>query len=149
MIINEKFTTPLQLRRTTLVPCSVYDQQFISSFFFDVIDDKEYEYIIFTFLMKHAFKIYLNVWRQQCEFINYLTKFKDEFKNTFDYYQHLLIDTKQRIYETTHTIACFFTFDDDVREILTTYVNELFCNYVELRGRKASPRGTDSPYRKV
>ena len=128
--VNEKFTTPLQLRRDTLVPCSVYDQQFISSFFFDVIDDKEYEYIMFTFLMKHAFKIYLNVWRQQREFIEYLKKFKDEFKDAFDYYQRLLITTKQRIYEKTHIIACFFTFDNDVKEILTTYVNELFCNYV-------------------
>jgi len=130
MIVNEKFTTPLQLRRDTLVPCSVYDQQFISSFFFDVIDDKEYEYIMFTFLMKHAFKIYLNVWRQQREFINYLKTFKDEFKDAFDYYQRLSVTTQQRIYETTHVIACFFTFDDDVREILTTYVNELFCNFV-------------------
>jgi hypothetical protein len=128
--VNEKFTTPLQLRRDTLVPCSIYDQQFISSFFFDVIDDEEYEYIMFTFLMKHAFKIYLNVWRKQREFINYLKKFKDEFKDAYDYYQRLLIDTKQRIYETTHAIACFFTFDNDVKEILTTYVNELFCNFV-------------------
>jgi len=128
--VNEKFTTPLQLRRDTLVPCSVYDQQFISSFFFDVIDDKEYEYIMFTFLMKHAFKIYLNVWREQRKFINYLKKFKDEFKDAYDYYQHLLIYTKQRIYQTTHIIACFFTFDNDLREILTIYVNELFCNYV-------------------
>jgi len=128
--VNEKFTTPLQLRRDTLVPDSIYDQQFISSFFFDVIDDKEYEYIMFTFLMKHAFKIYLNVWRQQREFIEYLKKFKDEFKDAFDYYQRLLITTKQRIYEKTHIIACFFTFDNDVKEILTTYVNELFCNYV-------------------
>ncbi len=129
--VNEKFTTPLQLRRDTLVPCSVYDQQFISSFFFDVIDDKEYEYIMFTFLMKHAFKIYLNVWRQQREFIEYLKKFKDEFKDAFDYYQRLSITTKQRIYEKTHIIACFFTFDNDVKEILTTYVNELFCNFVD------------------
>jgi hypothetical protein len=129
--VNEKFTTPLQLRRKILLPRSLEnDQQFISSFFFDVIDDEEHQYLIFTFLMKNAFKIYLNVWRQQRDFINYLTKFKDEFKNAYDYYQRLLITTKQRIYETTHTIACFFTFDNDVKEILTTYVNELFCNYV-------------------
>jgi hypothetical protein len=147
MIINEKFTTPLRLRRDTLVPCSVYDQQFISSFFFDVIDDDHY--IIMRFLMKNAFKIYLDVWRQQRDFINYLKTFKNEFKNAYDYYQSLSVTTQQRIYDTTHAIACFFTFDDDVREILITYVNELFCNYVELRGRKASPRGTDSPYRKV
>jgi len=131
MIINEKFTTPLRLRRDTLVPDSVYDQQFISSFFFDVIDDKEYEYIMFTFLMKHVFKIYLNVWREQRKFINYLKTFKDEFKDAFDYYQRLSITAQQRIYEKTHIIACFFTFDDDVKEILTTYINELFCNYVE------------------
>ena len=81
--------------------------------------------------MKNAFKIYLDVWRQQHDFIKYLAKFKDEFKHTFDYYQHLLITTKQRINDTTHAIACFFTFDDDVKEILTTYVNELFCNYAE------------------
>ena len=128
--VNKRFTTPLKLRRDTLVPDSIYDQQFVSSFFFDCIDDEEYEYIIFTFLMKHAFKIYLNVWREQRKFINYLKTFKDEFKNTFDYYQSLLITTKQRIYDTTHAIACFFTFDDDIREILTVYVNELFCNYV-------------------
>jgi hypothetical protein len=129
--INEKFTTPLQLRRKTLLPRSIYDQQqFITSFFFDVVDDDEYQYLIFTFLMKNAFKIYLNVWRQQREFINYLKKFKDEFKDAYDYYQRLLITTKERIYDTTHTIACFFDFDNDVREILTIYVNELFCNYV-------------------
>jgi hypothetical protein len=57
MIINEKFTTPLQLRRDMLVPCSVYDQQFISSFFFDCIDDDND--CIMRFLMKNAFKIYL------------------------------------------------------------------------------------------
>jgi len=130
MIINEKFTTPLHPKRKTLLSRSIYDQQFITSFFFDVIDNDEYEYIIFTFLMKNAFKIYLNIWRQQREFIEYLKKFKDEFKNAYDYYQRLLIDTKQRIYDTTHAIACFFTFDDDIKEILTIYVNELFCNYV-------------------
>ncbi len=129
MIVNEKFTTPLRLRRTTLVPCSVYDKQFISSFFFDCIDDDND--CIMRFLMKNAFKIYLNVWRKQRDFINYLKKFKDEFKNTFDYYQSLLLNTKQRIYEKTHAIACFFVFDNDVKEILTTYINELFCNYVE------------------
>jgi len=128
--VNEKFTTPLQLRRKILLPRSIYDQQqFITSFFFDCIDDGD-DYIIMTFLMKNAFKIYLNIWREQRKFINYLTKFKDEFKNAYDYYQRLLITTKQRIYETTHVIACFFTFDNDVKEILTTYVNELFCNYV-------------------
>jgi len=130
MIINEKFTTPLRLRRDTLVPCSVYDQQFISSFFFDCIDDDND--CVMRFLMKNAFKIYLNVWREQHKFVKYLTKFKDEFKDTFDYYQRVLITTKQRIYDTTHAIACFFTFDDDVREILITYVNELFCNYIEI-----------------
>jgi len=135
MIINEKFTTPLHPKRKTLLPRSIYDQQFITSFFFDVIDNDEYEYIIFTFLMKHAFKIYLNVWRQQREFINYLMKFKNEFKNAYDYYQSLLITTKQRIYDTTHAIACFFTFDNDVEEILTIYVNELFCNYVNNASR--------------
>lgn len=130
MMINEKFTTPLQ-RRMRLLPRSIYDQQqFITSFFFDCIDDGD-DYIIMTFLMKNAFKIYLNVWRQQRDFINYLKKFKDEFKNAYDYYQRLLITTKQRIRETTHIDACFFTFDDDVKEILTTYVNELFCNYVD------------------
>jgi hypothetical protein len=129
MIINEKYTTPLQLRRKILLPRSLYDQQFITSFFFDCIDDGD-DYIIMTFLMKNAFKIYLNVWREQRKFINYLTKFKDEFKNVYDYYQRLLITTKQRIYETTGIDVCFFTFDNDVREILTTYVNELFCNYV-------------------
>ena len=103
--------------------------------------------------MKNAFKIYLDVWRQQHDFIKYLAKFKDEFKHTFDYYQHLLITTKQRIYDTTHAVACFFTFDDDVREILITYVNELFCNYIE-RGKggekpRLSEAGMDSPYRKV
>jgi hypothetical protein len=81
--------------------------------------------------MKNTFKIYLNVWRQQRQFIEYLKKFKDEFKDAYDYYQRLLISTKQRIYETTHAEACFFTFDNDVREILITYINELFCNYVE------------------
>jgi len=130
MIINKKFTTPLQLRRTTLVPCSIYDQQLVTSFFFDIVDNDEDQYRIFTFLMKNAFKIYLNVWREQRDFINYLKTFKDEFKNAYDYYQRLLITTKQHIYDTTHAITCFFTFDDDVREILTIYVNELFCNYV-------------------
>ena len=130
--VNEKFTTPLRQKRKILLPRSLEnDQQFISSFFFDVIDDEEHQYLIFTFLMKNAFKIYLNVWRQQRDFINYLTKFKDEFKNAFDYYQRLLIDTKQRIYQTTRTIACFFTFDNDVKEILTIYVNELFCNFID------------------
>jgi len=129
MIINEKFTTPLRLRRDTLVPCSVYDQQFITSFFFDCIDDDND--CVMRFLMKNAFKIYLNVWRKQRDFINYLTKFKDEFKNAYDYYQRLFITTKQRIYEKTHIEACFFTFDNDVKEILTTYVNELFCNFVD------------------
>jgi len=129
--VNEKFTTPLQLRRKILLPRSLEnDQQFISSFFFDVIDNDENEYIIFMFLMKNAFKIYLDIWREQREFIEYLKTFKNEFKNAFDYYQRLLITTKQRIYDTTHTIACFFTFDNDVKEILTTYVNELFCNFV-------------------
>jgi len=98
MIINEKFTTPLRQKRIHVIPHSIkYDQQFITSFFFDVVDNDEYEYIIFTFLMKNVFKIYLNVWRQQREFINYLKKFKDEFKNAYDYYQRLLITTKQRI----------------------------------------------------
>jgi len=129
MIINEKFTTPLRLRRDTLVPCSVYDQQFITSFFFDCIDDDND--CVMRFLMKNAFKIYLNVWRKQRDFINYLTKFKDEFKNAYDYYQRLFITTKQRIYEKTHIEGCFFTFDNDVKEILTTYVNELFCNFVD------------------
>jgi len=132
MIINEKFTTPLRLRRKTLLPRSLEnDQQFISSFFFDVIDDEEHQYLIFTFLMKNAFKIYLNMWRQQRDFISYLKKFKDEFKNAYDYYQRLLITTKQYIYDTTRIVSCFFTFDDDVKEILTIYVNELFCNYAE------------------
>ena len=94
--VNEKFTTPLQLRRKILLPRSIYDQQqFITSFFFDCIDDGD-DYIIMTFLMKNAFKIYLNIWREQRKFINYLTKFKDEFKNAYDYYQRLLITTKQR-----------------------------------------------------
>jgi len=129
--VNEKFTTPLRQKRIHVIPhCIKYGQQFITSFFFDVVDNDEYQYLIFTFLMKNAFKIYLNVWREQREFINYLMKFKNEFKNAYDYYQRLLITTKQRIYETTHTIACFFTFDDDIKEILTIYVNELFCNYV-------------------
>jgi hypothetical protein len=81
--------------------------------------------------MKNAFKIYLDVWRKQRDFINYLMKFKDEFKNTYDYYQRLLITTKQRIYETTHAEACFFTFDNDMREILIMYTNELFYDYKE------------------
>ncbi len=136
MIINEKFTTPLHPKRKIhVVPDSIYDQQFITSFFFDVVDNDEYEYIIFTFLMKNAFKIYLNVWRKQRDFINYLKKFKDEFKDAYDYYQRLLIDTKQRIYEKTHIIACFFTFDNDLREILTIYVNELFCNFIDNASR--------------
>jgi len=80
--------------------------------------------------MRNAFRIYLNVWREQDKFINYLRKFKDEFKNAYNYYQELLITTKQRIYEKSHIIACFFTFDDDLKEILTVYVNELFCNYI-------------------
>jgi len=133
MIVNEKFTTPLQLRRDTLVPCSVYDQQFISSFFFDCIDDDND--CIMRFLMKNAFKIYLNVWRKQREFINYLKMFKDEFKNAYDYYQRLSVTTQQRIYDTTHAIACFFVFDDDIKEILTIYVNELFCNYIDNASR--------------
>ena len=129
MIINEKFATSLQLKRKTLLPDSIYDQQFISSFFFDFIDDDD-SYIVMTFLMKNAFKIYLNVWRKQQEFINYLKKFKDEFKNTYDYYQELLVTTKQNIFEKTGAIACFFTFDNDMKEIFTIYVNELFCNFV-------------------
>ena len=129
--VNEKFTTPLQLRRKILLPRSIYDQQqFITSFFFDCIDDGD-DYIIMTFLMKNAFKIYLNIWREQRKFISYLKTFKNEFENAFDYYQRLLITTKERIYQTTHTIACFFDFENDIHEILTTYVNELFCNYVD------------------
>jgi len=130
--VNEKFTTPLRQKRIHVIPHSVkYGQQFITSFFFDVVDDEEYQYLIFTFMMKNAFKIYLNVWRQQREFISYLKTFKNEFKDAFDYYQQLLITTKERIYETTHTIACFFDFDNDINEILTIYVNELFCDYVD------------------
>ncbi len=109
MIINEKFMTSLKLKRKTLVPNSIYDQQFISSFFFDFIDGDD-SYIAMTFLMKNVFKIYLNVWRNQQEFINYLKKFKDEFKNTYNYYQELSITVKQHIYEESHIIACFFTF---------------------------------------
>jgi len=130
--VNEEFTTPLHPKRKIhVIPHSVkYGQQFITSFFFDAIDD-EYEYIIFTFLMKNAFKIYLNIWREQRKFISYLKTFKNEFENAFDYYQRLLITTKERIYETTHVIACFFDFENDIHEILTIYVNELFCNYVD------------------
>jgi len=48
--VNEKFTTPLHPKRKILLPRSIYDQQqFITSFFFDVVDNDEYEYIIFTF----------------------------------------------------------------------------------------------------
>lgn len=130
MLINENFITPLQPERKKLVPNNIYDQQFVSSFFFNFIDDDD-SYIALTFLMKNVFKIYLNVWRNQQEFINYLKKFKDEFKNAYNYYQELSITTKQRIYEESHIIACFFTFDDDLREILTIYVNELFCNFVD------------------
>jgi len=130
--VNEKFTTPLRQKRKILLPRSLENdqQQFITSFFFDVVDNDEYDYIIMTFLMKNAFKIYLNVWREQHKFILYLKKFKDEFKDAYDYYQRLLITTKQRIYDTTHAIACFFTFDNDVKEILTIYVNEIFYNYI-------------------
>ena len=130
IIINEKFITPLKLKRKTLLPNSIYSQQFVSSFFFDFIDNDN-NYIVLTFLMKNTFRIYLNVWRKQLEFIDYLRRFKDEFKNAYNYYQELLITTKQRIYEKSHVIACFFTFDDDLREILTIYVNELFCNFVD------------------
>jgi len=130
MIINEKFTTPLKLKRKELVPCSIYDQQFISSFFFESIDNNDNCDII-AFLMRNAFKIYLNVWREKDKFIDYLKKFKDEFKNAFGYYQLLLISTKQRIFEETHAEACFFTFDNDIIEILMVYVNELFCNYID------------------
>jgi len=135
--VNEEFTTPLrQKRKIHIIPHSVkYGQQFITSFFFDAIDD-EYQYIIFTFLMKNAFKIYLNIWREQRKFISYLKTFKNEFKNAFDYYQLLLITTKERIYQTTHAIACFFDFENDIHEILTIYVNELFCNYVDDASRR-------------
>jgi len=135
--VNEEFTTPLrQKRKIHIIPHSVkYGQQFITSFFFDAIDD-EYQYIIFTFLMKNAFKIYLNIWREQRKFISYLKTFKNEFKNAFDYYQLLLITTKERIYQTTHTIACFFDFENDIHEILTVYTNELFCNYVDDASRR-------------
>ena len=129
MIVNQKFTTSLKLKRKELLSYSIYSQQFISSFFFDYIDDCDNCSII-AFLMRNAFRIYLNVWREQDKFINYLRKFKDEFKNAYNYYQELLITTKQRIYEKSHIIACFFTFDDDLKEILTVYVNELFCNYI-------------------
>jgi len=130
MIVNKKFTTPLKLRRKELLPCAIYSQQFVSSFFFDYIDgDDNYNAIVF--LMKNAFRIYLNVWREKDKFIEYLRKFKDEFKNAFDYYQLLLISTKQHIFEETHAEACFFTFDNDIGEILTVYVNELFCNYID------------------
>ena len=130
--VNEEFTTPLRQKRIHIIPRSIkYDQQFITSFFFDVVDDEEYQYVIFTSLMKNAFKIYLNVWREQRKFISYLKTFKNEFENAFDYYQRLLITTKERIYETTHVIACFFDFENDIHEILTVYINELFCNYVD------------------
>ena len=130
--VNEEFTTPLRQKRIHIIPRSIkYDQQFITSFFFDVVDDEEYQYVIFTSLMKNAFKIYLNVWREQRKFISYLKMFKNEFENAFDYYQRLLITTKERIYETTHVIACFFDFENDIHEILTVYINELFCNYVD------------------
>jgi hypothetical protein len=130
MIKNEKFITSLKLKRKTLIPNSIYSKQFVSSFFFDFIDN-ENNYIALTFLMKNVFRIYLNVLRNQIEFIDYLRKFKDEFKDTYNYYQQLLITTKQHIYEESHVIACFFTFDNDLREILTIYVNELFCNFIE------------------
>jgi len=130
MIKNEKFITPLKLKRKTLLPNSIYSEQFVSSFFFDFIDNDN-NYIALTFLMKNTFRIYLDVWRKQLEFIDYLRRFKDEFKNAYNYYQELLITTKQRIYEKSHVIACFFTFDDDLREILTIYVNELFCNFID------------------
>jgi len=130
--VNEEFTTPLRQKRIHIIPRSIkYDQQFITSFFFDVVDDEEYQYVIFTSLMKNAFRIYLNVWREQRKFISYLKTFKNEFENAFDYYQRLLITTKERIYETTHVIACFFDFENDIHEILTVYINELFCNYVD------------------
>jgi len=130
MIVNKKFTTPLKIQRKELLPCSIYSQQFVSSFFFDYISDDD-SYSAIVFLMKNAFKIYLNVWREKDKFIEYLRKFKDEFKNAFDYYQLLLISTKQRIFEETHAEACFFTFDNDIIEILMVYVNELFCNYID------------------
>ncbi len=130
MIINKKFTTPLKLKRKELLPCSIYSQQFISSFFFDYIDNDD-DYDAIAFLMRNAFRIYLNVWREKDKFIEYLRKFKDEFKNAFDYYQQLLISTKQQIYEKIYAEACFFTFDNDIREILLVYVNELFCNYID------------------
>jgi len=130
--VNEEFTTPLRQKRIHIIPhCIKYGQQFITSFFFDAVDDEEYQYLIFTFLMKNAFKIYLNVWREQRKFISYLKTFKNEFKDAFDYYERLLITTKERIYQTTHIIACFFDFERDIDEILTVYVNELFCNYVD------------------
>jgi len=129
MIVNKKFMTPLKFQRKELLSCSIYSQQFVSSFFFDYIDDDD-SYRAMSFLMKNAFKIYLNVWREKDKFIEYLKKFKDEFKNAFDYYQLLLISTKQRIFEETHAEACFFDFDNDIGEILTVYVNELFCNFI-------------------
>jgi hypothetical protein len=130
MIKNEKFVTSLKLKRKTLIPNSIYSKQFVSSFFFDFIDNDN-NYIALTFLMKNTFRIYLDVLRNQIEFIDYLKKFKDEFKNAYNYYQKLLFTTKQHIYEESRVIACFFTFDNDLREILTIYVNELFCNFIE------------------
>ena len=81
--------------------------------------------------MKNVFKIYLDVWRKQIEFVDYLREFKDEFKSAYNYYQQLLFTTKQNIFEKTGIISCFFTFDDDLREILTIYTNELFCNFID------------------
>ena len=128
--MDEKFITSLKLKRKTLIPDSVYSQQFVSSFFFNFIDNED-NYIALTFLMKNVFRIYLNDWRKRDEFLNYLRKFKDEFEDTYNYYQQLLFTAKQNIFEKTGAIACFFTFDDDLREILTVYVNELFCNFME------------------
>jgi len=128
--MDEKFITSLKLKRKTLIPDSVYSQQFISSFFFNFIDNED-NYIVLTFFMKNVFRIYLDVWRKRDEFIEYLRKFKNEFEDTYNYYQKLLFTTKQNIFEKTGAIACFFTFDDDLREILTVYVNELFCNFIE------------------
>jgi len=85
MIKNEKFTTSLKLKRKTLIPDSVYSQQFVSSFFFNFIDNED-NYIALTFLMKNVFRIYLNDWRKRDEFLNYLRKFKDEFEDTYNYY---------------------------------------------------------------
>ncbi len=130
MIINKNFTTSLRPKRGKLIPNSIYSQQFISSFFFDFIDNED-NYIVLTFLMKNVFRIYLDVWRKQIEFIEYLKKFKGEFEDAYNYYQQLLFTTKQNIFKKTGAITCFFTFDDDLREILTIYVNELFCNFIE------------------